>query len=128
MVDGMNSVSTAAAESTCRKRVTVCAIYDAAGNTLACESNRCEPPNGQCTRMVVVNGKEGYPSTSTCNWSHAEQRAAKAVPEGAQATTAVLYGHDFLCGDCEAALKAIGVTTIHIVPASHGVGVRPEAA
>jgi hypothetical protein len=121
----MKTTEQAIAESTCRKRVTLCVIYDARGTVLACESNRCAPPNGECTRMSVANGKADYPSTSTCNWSHAEQRAAQAVPVGSVPTVAVLYGHDFVCGDCEAALKAIGVTTINVVPNSEGVGVRP---
>lgn len=127
-IDQMNTVATAAAESTCRKRVTVCVIYDEAGRALACESNRCDPPNGECTRMGVVNGKEGYPSTSTCNWSHAEARAVAALFLGwGPERTAVLYGHDFVCPDCEAALRAAGVTKIHVVPQTQGVGVRAGA-
>lgn len=108
-------VSAAAAVSTCAKRVTVCVILDALGNVLSCESNRCSPPGGVCSRLGVSNTKENYPAES-CNWQHAERRALSALPAGSVPTKAVLLGHDFYCDDCERALRERGITELEISP------------
>lgn len=115
----------AALESTCRKRVVVCELYDIHGKLIACESNRCDPPGGQCTRMGVVNGQADYPAESTCNWTHAEIMALQAVGSSNAPHRAVIYGHDFPCPRCEASLRAAGVVVIEVENRGlAGVGTR----
>ena len=121
-------VTCAAGDSTCQKRVTVCEIYDVDGNLLACESNRCSPIGGVCHRLGIQSVKEGYPSVSTCNWDHAEARAVAALPADSRPYRAVLYGHEFLCGDCEVKVRGAGVDVIEIVPETPNTGVRPVDA
>jgi deoxycytidylate deaminase len=119
----MKTIEQAAAESTCLKRITVCEIYDEMSNLLARESNRCEPPGGVCCRMGVVSAKEGYPEHSTCNWTHAEEMAIRALLDRSEPHVAVIYGHDFPCPSCEAKLRAAGVE--HIEMRQHpAVGLR----
>lgn len=120
----MNTIRDAARQSTCRKRVTVCVIFDVDGNPLACESNRCDPPEGQCTRVARSDGQAQYPSESGCRWQHAEQRAVAALSESARPVRALLCGHDFPCPDCESALRAVGVTHIDVEPTLFGTGLR----
>lgn len=96
-------------ESTCQKRKTMCEIYDAAGNLLARESNRCDPKDGVCQRLGVVQKKDNYDVNSSCNWTHCEINAIAALPKDSKPYRAVLYGHDFYCDNCENALKAAGV-------------------
>lgn len=115
------SLQVAASESTCAKRVTVCALYDGEGNLLAVESNRCSPPGRVCGRLDVANTKQDYPSTASCNWEHAERRALAALPAGSAPRQAVLHGHDFYCNECEAALVAAGVVNLTIARGS-GIG------
>lgn len=110
----MKTIATARAESTCQKRATVCVIYDVDDDILACESNRCAPPNGICVRIGVSNTKADYPVESSCNWTHAEQRAVAALPRGSRPHRALLFGHDFYCDACETALRAAGVVVLEV--------------
>lgn len=103
------------AESTCQKRVVVCELYDDQGVLLSRQSNRCNPANGICSRLNIVQNKESYDVHSTCNWTHAEIMAIQNLPENSNPVTAILYGHDFYCGSCEEALKSIGITSLKIV-------------
>jgi deoxycytidylate deaminase len=102
-------------ESTCQKRVTMCEIFDSAGNLLARESNRCSPSGGICHRIGVTNTKQDYPRESYCNWTHAEINAINALNTLDNPHKAILYGHTFLCDNCEAALKAAGIKEIIII-------------
>lgn len=110
----MKTFNEAVKESTCQKRVTVCEIYDKLGNLLSRESNRCNPDNGVCSRLGVVNTKSNYPSIG-CNWTHAEINAIDNLEVYHEPYKAILYGHDFLCDDCENALKAVGVLELEII-------------
>ncbi len=110
------------AESTCLKRVTVCELFNADGRLIARESNRCNPPNGICARATVRQGKEGYAVTAECNWAHAEARALDECI--GNPVTAIVYGHDFACPECERKLRAAGVADIQIIPKYDGVGIR----
>lgn len=101
-------------ESTCLKRATACEIRDREGNTLSFESNRCNPPEGKCARVGMIQGKAEYPSQSSCNWEHAEIRAIKALPEGSKPYRAILYGHLFFCNNCEDALRRAGCEQLDI--------------
>lgn len=96
-------------ESTCRKRLVICEIYNEAGELLARESNRCDPEGGKCRRIGVVQGKQDYPYESECNWTHAEIMAIRALPPDATPKSAVIYGHEFACNSCQSALSAAGV-------------------
>jgi len=100
-------------ESTCQKRITVCEIYDADGKLLSRESNRCSPEGDVCCRLGVIQTKDNYDKESSCNWIHAEIMAINAL-KGGVPENAILYGHDFLCDNCEEALKGIGVKVIKI--------------
>lgn len=110
--------------STCRKRVTVCAILDADNRVISMESNRCSPPGGVCVRVGVSGTQAAYPKDSTCQWDHAEQRAVLAVPAGSRPARAILYGHDFACDTCIAALASIGIHDLQVIPDFYGTGVR----
>lgn len=105
-------------ESTCQKRVTVCELLErhrsGAWQVVARESNRCEPLGGACHRMGRADLQALYPETSECNWIHAERMAIAAIPPGRRPTRAIIYGHDFPCPPCEAALRAAGVDRIEI--------------
>lgn len=101
------------AESTCQKRRTVCEIYDLDWNLLSRESNRCDP-GGTCHRLGLVQGKGNYDSLSSCNWTHAEIMAIKALPAGSRPYRAVIHGHNFYCDACEKALREIRVQILHV--------------
>lgn len=111
----MKSFNQVFAESTCFKRVTICEIYDRTGNLLSRESNRCNPPEGICQRINVSSVKDGYPLESSCMWTHAEIMAIKSIPAGSVPYSAKLYGHSFLCDNCESELKKVGVQVIEVI-------------
>lgn len=102
------------AESTCQKRITVCEIYDKEYKLLSRESNRCNPPNGICTRVDVIQTKENYDRNSNCNWTHAEVRSLSALKVEDKPYLSILYGHDFYCDSCEKALREAGVEILEI--------------
>ena len=106
-------VELAATQSTCQKRVTVVALFDVDGKLLSIGSNRCDPPGGVCERLGITNAKADYPSAS-CNWVHAEVMALGSLPLGSLPHEAVLWGHDFFCGECEKALRARGVEVLRV--------------
>lgn len=110
----MKSFEQASQESTCQKRITVCEIYDAEGNLLSRESNRCNPTGGICTRLGLVQSKTNYDVESTCNWTHAEINAIKSLKESDKPHKAIIYGHTFFCDACENALRSVGVKELEI--------------
>lgn len=106
-----------AGESTCQKRVTVCTLLEPLEHgwlLVACESNRCEPDGGTCHRLGTKDAQATYPADSQCNWTHAEIRAIAAIPPDTKPTRAVIFGHDFPCPSCEAALRAAGIERIEV--------------
>jgi hypothetical protein len=112
----MNSFYKVMRESTCKKRVTICEIYDIDNNLLSRESNRCNPDNGVCARLGVIQSKENYDVHSHCNWTHAEINAIKSLPLDCKPHKIILYGHNFLCDNCEQELRKIGVVDFEISP------------
>lgn len=126
----LRELARAAFESTCQKRVTVCAIFDAGGDLLAAESNRCEPgeaSSGKCTRLMRSDEREAYPLESDCNWTHAEIMAVRSLTSGRIPYRAVIFGHDWPCPACELALFEAGVEKIEVEPARRpdvGIGLR----
>ena len=122
----MKSIEQAISESTCHKRVTVCALYEEVYPhvyyALVCESNRCCPPNGVCARLGVSQQRDGYTGTE-CGSKHAEEVALAALPEGAHPRYAIIYGHIWPCIPCEEKLRAAGVTKIDVKPCG-GTGLR----
>lgn len=116
----MNTITQAASQSTCEKRVTVCVLLDANDTVLACESNQCQTP---CQRLSQVTSKSSYP-TATCDTDHAELRALRALKPGDRPVRSVLYGHAFYCESCEQALRACGVGTLELGPPWEGCGLR----
>ena len=111
MIQEFNQV---VAESTCKKRITVCEIYDKDYNLLSRESNRCDPEKGICSRVGVIQKKQNYEIHSQCNWTHAEIRAINSLPSESKPYVSILYGHEFYCDTCEDALKAAGVEKLQI--------------
>jgi deoxycytidylate deaminase len=114
IMEQIKTIESAAAESTCQKRVVVCELYDAEGSLLARESNRCSPPNGQCCRIGLVSQKETYAEQSGCNWTHAEEMALNAMPPGSQPKMAIIHGHSFPCPSCEFKLRNAGITDVGV--------------
>lgn len=112
-----------AAESTCKKRSVVCVLLSEEGEILACETNLCFPLKGCCTRLNTVNQKVDYPAVSDCNWVHAEVRALSCLEEDDKPYTALIYGHNFVCPECERKLRAAGVKDIQLIHLE-GVGLK----
>jgi len=108
-------IEAVATTSTCQKRPVVCILLSKEGKVVSYGANSCDPPNGICTRLGVVQNKENYDVTSTCNWTHAEISAIAALPTTYQAYKAVLKGHEFFCQPCEDALKEIGVKEFEVL-------------
>jgi deoxycytidylate deaminase len=102
-------------ESTCQKRAVVCVLVSKEGRVVSSGANRCDPPDGVCSRLELVQNKENYDTTSSCNWSHAEVQAISNLPEGYKPYRAILKGHEFYCDPCEQSLKAIGVVEFEII-------------
>lgn len=102
-----------ALKSTCQKRVTVVALFDVDGNLLSVGSNRCDPAGGICERLKIANTRADYPVAS-CNWVHAEVMALGGLAPDAIPFEAVLWGHDFFCGECEKALRERGVEILRV--------------
>lgn len=119
-----SEIRAAAGESTCLKRVTVCVLLDDAQTVIACESNRCDPPNGICQRLARKDQQETYPVTSSCNWTHAEIRAIRSAPWDAVPSVARIYGHEWPCPTCEEALRNNGIERIEVFPGFAHVGLR----
>ena len=101
-------------ESTCQKRIVVCELYDIDGNLLARESNRCDPSGGTCHRLGATQSKESYDVESECNWTHAEIMALNSLAKDAKPYKSIIYGHEFYCPTCEAALKKAGVQILEV--------------
>lgn len=97
----------------CLKQPTRCVIVLANGWRIEA-TNRCKVGDEEiCPRVTAgCPTGEGY---ELCGPPiHAEQAAAAQVPEGNRGGTAYLYGHDWLCRDCQHALTAVGVTNFVI--------------
>jgi deoxycytidylate deaminase len=113
-------------QSTCAKRVIVCALFDASDKLIALGSNKCEQPENGCPRIGKVSERENYEPTTACAAVHAEIDALGKVPENKEPIRAEVYGHEFACLDCEQALKAAGVQDITIIPKGYGTGLRAD--
>ena len=108
-------IEAVAKESTCQKRPVVCILLSKEGRVVSSGANTCDPPNGICSRLGVVQTKANYDTTSTCNWIHGEEIAIKNLPEGFKPYRAVLKGHEFFCQPCEDKLKEIGVEEFEVL-------------
>lgn len=96
-------------QSTCKKKITICEIYSEDGILLSRESNRCNPENGICSRINIIQDKKNYDKESNCNWTHAEINSINNLPKNSRPFISLLYGHSFYCNECENKLKKIGV-------------------
>lgn len=115
MADLRELIEVVGKESTCQKRPVVCILLSEEGRVVSSGANRCEPEGGVCHRLGLVQNKENYDETSTCNWSHAEVQAIANLPKGYKPYTAVLKGHEFFCQPCEDKLREIGVKQFEIL-------------
>ena len=110
----VNTLKEVKNESTCQKRITICEIYDESGILLSRQSNRCNPKDGICQRLGIIQNKENYDIESTCNWIHAEINAINNLPKQSLPYKSILYGHDFYCNNCEIKLIENGVKILEI--------------
>lgn len=109
----------------CQKRVIVCILKNIEGRILSCGSNHCDPPDGICQRLNMKQSKDKY-TGNECRTIHAEIAALKAMPKGAKPFRAIVYGHDFICKECEKALLEAGVEAFKIIPSSDYTGLRSK--
>lgn len=98
----------------CLKQVTRCVIVTTSGVRFEA-TNDCKPKAGfgapnVCPR-VTVGSKTGEDYDLCGPPTHAEANAAalKALAGNNEPGTAFLYGHDYLCRDCQLTLQAVRV-------------------
>ena len=97
----------------CLKQLTRCVIVRADGRRYEA-TNECEVDGlDTCPRVTAdCPTGEGY---ELCGSTHAEANAAALAADSAHIPgEAFLYGHTWLCGPCQHALTAVGVSTFHV--------------
>lgn len=98
----------------CLKQKTRCVILRSDGTKYEA-TNLCRVDNLEtCPRedLGCATG-EGY---ALCGSTHAEANAAKLAAETSKFKgEAFLYGHTWICKDCQDALTAVNVHTFHIM-------------
>ena len=97
----------------CLKQQTRCVILTWSGSYEG--MNTCKVGVGTTCPRVVAGCKTGEGYDLCGPPIHAEAAAAAQVPEGNQGGIAYLFGHTWLCGDCQHALTAKGISTFVIV-------------
>lgn len=109
----------------CLKQLTRCLIRLPDGRTFEA-TNSCNVGDSEVCPRVVAGSRSGEGYELCGPPKHAEQEAAKLVareanpanPRPGTGGTAYLYGHDWMCMDCQHALTAVGVRTHVITGAS----------
>src|ERR1039458_8234516 len=109
-----------AALSNCQKRITVCILFDKENRPAGYGYNFCNPPIQGCVRVGLNQTKEGYTGQE---WEtvHAAIMALRSRHPKRQAVSATLFGHEFYCKECEAALRVEGITELRI-SSGYGTG------
>lgn len=115
LVDGLSKLSN------CQKRVTVCILFDTENRPAGFGYNFCAPPTPICPRLGLSQTKEKYTGTE-CETIHAEIMALRSTHPKRPPISAVLYGHDFVCLECEEALKKARIKNIQVVSEGYGTG------
>ena len=97
----------------CLKQKTRCRIVRADGRSYEA-TNECDVEGDVCPRVAAgcLTGT-GY---ELCRSTHAEVNAAKLAAESEDVPgEAWLWGHTWMCKDCQDALRDVNVHTFHIV-------------
>lgn len=102
----------------CLKQLVRCRIIftDQQGKSRMVEAtNSCSVGDAIVCPRVIAHSLSGEDYELCGPPLHAEQEAIKLLPEGlADGGIAYIYGHDWLCMDCQHALTAAGVDTFII--------------
>lgn len=97
----------------CLKQKTRCLIVRTDGRSYEAVNQCAVDGLDVCPRVTA-----GCPTGTgyeLCGSTHAEANAAKLAAESAHLTgEAFLYGHTWMCKDCQDALRAVNVHTFHI--------------
>lgn len=121
----MNIVECAATLSNCQKRITVCVLFDEHNRPSGIGYNSCDPPISGCARKFLQQHKGEY-TGQECNTIHAEIMALRTVHPNRKPVAAVLYGHDFMCKECEETLRAAGIDNLRVSQETYGTGLIAE--
>lgn len=117
----MNIINALSQLSNCQKRATACVLFDAENRPAGFGWNFCAPPVSGCARLKMSQSKAGYTGTE-CETIHAEIMAIRSAHPKRPPVSAVLYGHDFICQQCEDALRNFGITEMRVMPNGYGTG------
>lgn len=95
----------------CAKKTVVCVIVSEDG-TMFIGMNNCETPQSTCPRLPG----EGYEKCRTiCNQpGHAEIMALNKAGSEAKGARAYVRGISYVCRECQEALFAAGVRSLHV--------------
>lgn len=99
-----------AGNGNCVKQNVVARLHTADGNVFV-GTNRCHNPQTECPRDVQgMRSGEGYHlCTQICQQAaHAEVDAIRQAGEKAKGSIIYLAGHNYACGSCQDAAKAVG--------------------
>lgn len=97
----------------CLKQKTRCVIV-AEDGAIYEATNSCHVEDATVCPRVTAGCPTGEGYDLCGPPKHAEAEAAAMVPAGNMGGTAYLYGHDWMCGPCQHALQAAGVSTFVI--------------
>lgn len=98
----------------CLKQKVVCVITRSDGRVYTA-ANTCDVGGDICPRIAA--GCETGTGYELCGSKHAEANAAELAEESKDVPgEAMLYGHTWMCKDCQDALRAVGVATFRIMP------------
>jgi deoxycytidylate deaminase len=102
--------------TTCLKQIVTCVIYTADGRSFT-GTNLCACAGmDECPR-VTAQAKTGEQYELCGPPIHAEESAIKLMQQAGadgEGGVAVIYGHTYMCGECQQALTAVGVRTFVI--------------
>jgi len=96
----------------CLKQLTRCVIVIDGKEYEA--TNSCHVEGAEVCPRVTAGSKSGEGYELCGPPKHAEQEAAALVPPGTKGGVAYLYGHTWMCMDCQHALTEAGINT-HVI-------------
>lgn len=96
----------------CAKKMVKCVIVPTRGGEAVVGENWCANPQTECPREEG----EGYEKCKTIcgQMYHAEEDAIRLAGANAVGARAYLYGHTYYCRNCQEALFAAGVESLHV--------------
>ena len=78
-------------------------------------TNSCHVGGATVCPRVTAGSPSGEEYSLCGPPKHAEQEAAKLLPDHVPLATAYIFGHDWVCMDCQHALTAVGVRRFHLM-------------